>query len=145
MLTAEKSEWVKTTSRPMSSIGGRVEIKYARRSYIQADFGLLRMMILNMSKTAVNIAALILDEVNRSDNIFCGTYEEIQEKAGTARTITIKAMKELRKEDFIRKYKNGRWMLNPAVGIGCRSDRLDDLLDQYHRLQPYTSKNEEED
>lgn len=134
-LTQERTEWVKTTVRPFE---GRV--RYSNRRYLQMDVGLAREMFLQLTKAAMDVAMVIMDEVNTDNNIFAGTYQELEEKAGYSKSVIIEAMRELRQVNFIRKYKNGRWMLNPAVGIGCRSDRLDDLLDQYHRLQPYTSE-----
>ena len=109
-------------------------------SYIKIVKNNLRKMLDSVSKTADRIALLMIDEMNNYTNIFEGTYVEIQNELGAGRTSVENAMIELLSVDFIRKVKNGRWMVNPAVGIGREDSYWEIQMTKYYSLRPYTPK-----
>lgn len=109
-----------------------------RRRFVQIDCELFFSMTEKLSKTATRISTLMLRDMNPFTNIFSGTQEEIQQELELTENPVMKAMAELRTVDFMRKYKNGRYMVNPAVGIGCSEDYLPKLIDTYNSLQSTT-------
>lgn len=135
------SDWVRTESLFLT--GSEKKITYGGRSpYIQVDMDLMGRMFEAVSKSAEKISKFMLKEMNHKTNIYSGTYEEIREGLSLSKATVERSMVELQQIDFIRKYKNGRWMINPAVGIGCSYDYFNELMDRYYTLRPYIAKKE---
>ena len=136
----EKTEWVKVTSIPVQSSADVKKNKYGKQYFFQLDADVYDAMMDQVSPTANKIARLMIRELNYASNIFCGTYEEIQKRLEANKSTVESAMIQLGKVDFMRRYKNGRWMVNPAVGIKCEREELSRLLDFYNSLRLYTPK-----
>ena len=136
----EVTRWEKVTYRPDKSDALKKNSARARRSVLFVDTSILRRMLDPVGVAANRIAYLVMDESMFGSNIFIGTYEEIGEKLDICRTSVIFGMRELLQADFMRKVKNGRWMLNPAVGAKCYAEDVDQLRDKYSAQHPYTPR-----
>lgn len=133
-----KERYVRTgTMRPLPE---NMKIDRPIDYFVQTDWEVLYAMFEKLSGTAIKVASLMLRDFNHFTSIFDGTYAEVQEELNMSDKPIKDAMVELQQVDFIRKYKNGRYMINPAVGIGCSKDFLNKLRDRYEALQPYISK-----
>lgn len=135
----ERHEWQRSVGIDLDS--GERKIKYAGRpAFVQVDMKLYSEMFDSATLAMERIARMILSNLNFSTNIYCGTFVEISEQTRISLSTVERTMVSLQQIDFIRKYKNGRWMVNPAVAIGCSFDYFHVLMDRYYSLRPYSSK-----
>lgn len=111
-----------------------------KRYYVQVDCELFFCMTEKVSRTACRVASLMLKDMNHFTNIFSGTCEEIQGVLNLTDRPVREAMAELRKVDFMRWYKNGRYMINPTVAIACGEEHAARIIDTYHSLQTDPAK-----
>lgn len=135
------SRWEKVTYREVNS-GEEKKKKSVRgkRSVLFVDTSILRKMLDPVSLSANRVAYLIMDEADFGTNIYHGTHEEIHEILKMHLNTVDKAIVELRSVDFVRKIRNGRLMLNPAVGAKCYAEDVTRLHDEYAQLRPYEPK-----
>lgn len=140
----EVTRWEKVTYRELKSDEAKKKSVRKKRSVLFIDPSMARKMLDALGLSANRIALLIMDQCNFGSNIFYGTYEEIGQELNISKGSVIKGMTELQTADFIRKQKNGRWMLNPQVGTKCYAEDVNDLMDMYSRLEPYLPKKEKE-
>lgn len=136
----EVTRWEKITYRPDKKDALKKTSVRSRRSVLFVDTAVMRAMLDQVGLSANRIAYLMMDESMFGSNVFIGTYEEIGEKLNLGRNSVITGMHELLQADFIRKVRNGRWMLNPAVGAKCYAEDVDTLRDTYSAQHPYTPK-----
>lgn len=136
----EISRWEKVTYRTDKVDPSRKKAVPGKKSMLYVNMTTLRKMLDARSISANRIAYLVMDECEFGTNLYHATYEEIGEILELSRGSVIKGMSELQTVDFIRKIKNGRWMLNPAVGTKCYADDIDKLHDIYATHAPYTPK-----
>ena len=118
--------------------------KTYKRYFVQTDCERLYVMTTQVSKTATQIAMLMLRDMNHYTNMYTGTYKEVQQELGLSNRPVIEAMGELQKVDFMRKHHNSRYMVNPTIAIGCSEDYLPKLLDDYHAIKTYTPRKDGE-
>lgn len=111
-----------------------------KRYFVQTDYELFFGMSERLSRVAFRVAVLMLRDMNHYTNIFVGTYEEVEDELQLTKRPTREAMAELQQVDFIRKYRNGRYMINPNIAIGCSEEYLPQLLDTYYSLHMGVSK-----
>lgn len=119
---------------------GRQKTEHTNDYFIQTNWDLVFAMMEQVGYTARRIATMMLRDVNHFTNVYCGTQKEIQDELQLSEKPVKDAMVELQQVDFIRKYRNGRYMINPHIGIGCSKDYLPKLLDTFYSLQPYAKK-----
>lgn len=139
----EMSEWVKVNSRRVTQTEKKVNYS-ERGQFVQIDIELFDKMFCSVSKASERVAKRMMRDMNYQTNISSGTYEEIMDDLELSKGTVIRVMSELRSIDFIRKYKNGRYMINPAVAIKCSFDFFPKLQTRYMSLQPYIENNEKE-
>lgn len=133
-LGEERSEWVRMTTKEIQS--GEKKVSYSGRSqFTQVNMGLYYEITRYVGSSGNAIANKMLDEMYYVTNIYTGTYEEIGESTELSSATVIRAMAKLQSVDFIRKYRNGRWMINPEVAIKCSFDKFDALLSKYTSLK----------
>ena len=116
-----------------------------KKSKLFIDASYLRAIMASVGGAAKTIAFTILDETNFGTNLFNGTYEEIEEMTGLSRGSVISGMNDLLSADFIRRVKNGRWMLNPSVGTKCFEEDIVKLTDLYFTYKRKDPKGDKED
>lgn len=134
ILGSQKTTWVKTVTPQTDVFTEARNTNYQKRSYIKVDYDVYDGMMDSLSKGALTVARKMLLRVDHYTNIFLGTYTEIREMTNLSKTSVENAMAELLSVDFIRKKKNGRWMINPTVAIGCDDKFFDSLMNQYYNL-----------
>lgn len=139
------SRWEKVTYRTADTGEQKRKAVRGKRSVLFIDTAAFRRMLDPLGLAANRIAYMIMDECDFGTNIYNGTYEEIGDSLHMSRGSVIKGMKELLMADFIRKYRNGRWMLSPDVGTKCYAEDIDKLRDVYFSQRPYTPKEERKD
>ena len=134
-------EWAEERLIPVSYSSKKPkETEDEKLYYMQLDCERYFVITEKISRTAIRVANLMLMEVNHFTNIFSGTYEEVEEKLQLSKRPVREAITELEQVDFIRRYKNGRYMINPAVAIGCKKDFRPKIFDTYHSLETITAK-----
>lgn len=142
--TNEVTRYEKVTYRTAKDEGKKKGIR-TKNSRIYIDAHYFRTMMSSFSGSAKTIAVTILDEVDFGTNLFHATYEEIEEITGLSRGSVISGMKELLSADFMRRVKNGRWMLNPFIGTKCFEEDVDKLRDLYFTYKTKEPKGDSED
>ena len=122
-----------------------IKAKEKKRYFVQLDCDGFYSVTEKLSKTACRVAILMLRDMNHFTNIFSGTYEEVEEELQLTQRPVREAMAELQQVDFIRKYRNGRYMVNPCIALGCSEEYIPKLKDEYHSLQAGVSKKKRSD
>ena len=135
----ERTSWMKVSGIDLGPGKPKKQEKATRR-FFQLDADVYDAMMDPVSKAATRIVTKFLKEMNYATNVYAITYAELEEKLGLSKPTIENAMIELQTVDFIRKVRNGRWMVNPAVGIGCKTDFHDELFEKYFALRPYYPK-----
>lgn len=74
------------------------------------------------------------------ENIFYGTYAELQEEMGVSNKTMITAMVTLQKHDLFRMVHPGRWMVNPKYVTRCSESEALVLFEKYAVLKPFKGK-----
>lgn len=140
----EITRYEKVTYRASGDKANKKGVR-TKKSRIYIDPSYLRAIMTSIGGAAKTIAFTILDESHFGTNLFYGTYEEIEEKTGLSRGSVISGMNDLLSADFIRKVKNGRWMLNPSVGTKCFEEDIVKLTDLYFTYKQKDPKGDKED
>lgn len=140
ILGSHKSTWMKATNAESGAFTDPKGVVYRARNYVKIDFEIYNRMMDGASKSTLIVANKMLQDFDHFTNLFVGTYDEIQELTGLSRTAVITAMAELLDADFIRKKRNGLWMINPAAAIGCHDRFFDNLMTKYYNLDFNSNK-----
>lgn len=84
----------------------------------------------------VDVFIYIVENTNRSTNLFIGTYKKIHEDLGVSQTTIAKIMKKLQEHSFIQKVQNGVYMVNPNVLMQGNDNKRQMLLTYYDSPEP---------
>ena len=72
----------------------------------------------------VAVVTYIYNNMNRSDNMFVGTYKKISQAVGVSEPTIASIMKKLQEIRILRRVQNGVWQINPQVIVrGSESKR----------------------
>lgn len=134
VLGEQKTTWVKTTTAKFGFDTEPNNVSYGSRYFVKVEFSLFNELMDQVSSAASKIARKMLERIDHFTNVYLGTYEEIEEMSGLSKRTVETVMAELCAVDFIRKVKNGRWMVNPSIALGCHDKYLDPLMNQYCNL-----------
>ena len=88
----------------------------------------------------VDILIYILENTQPSTNMFVGTYKTIQKNTHTSETTIAKVMKELQKQQFLKKIQNGLWQVSPNI-IMKGNENKKQLLLSYFRTDESNKNN----
>ena len=82
------------------------------------------------SKQQLDILIYILSNMQASNNLFVGTYSEIIRNTGVCRQTVASTMTKFQNHLFLKKIKNGVWLINPNIFVkGTDIKRQKLLLD----------------
>ena len=115
------------------------------QKFFRLNTAMLMKMLQAVSKNAAVVCSYIMHNIDYDTNICLGTYAEIGADLDMGENAVTKAMVELQKEDYIRYYRNGRWMLNPSLGIACYEHFRAHLIEVYHSLKTYELRKKKEE
>ncbi|TQQ85310.1 plasmid replication protein [Peptacetobacter hominis] len=86
------------------------------------------------SYTKKDIIPLLLIERMDRDNRIRMTLDEMSREFDYPKTGLSTLFTKLKKKDFLKRVKNGEYMINPAISYrGSRMDR-EDLIEEYHSI-----------
>ena len=79
----------------------------------------------------LNVLAYLLHEIRPSDNTLAATYQEIADKTGVSKDTVVRIMHRLGEVDFIRKVRNGLYIITPEFLVTGRDDKSLRLWHKY--------------
>ena len=78
----------------------------------------------NLSHPAMRVANYLLTKINCDDNVCYLTCQMIADDLKLSKATMVRVMKSLRNVDFVKRVRNGAWMMNPEVAFhGLPIDR----------------------
>lgn len=141
----EVTRWEKVTYRPDKKDPSKKKAGRGRKSGLYVNTTVLRAMLESQSQSAQKIAYMVMDECDFETHLFNSTYAEIGQTLKMSKASVERGMVELLSVDFMRKVRNGKWILNPAVGTKCYAEDIEKLFDKYASYKPYIPKTERSD
>ena len=75
------------------------------------------MALGKLNENVFDVLCFLLENIQPGDNICYCTQDEISEGTALSRSTVIRALKQLSEAGFIRKIKNGKYMVNPRIMV----------------------------
>jgi predicted transcriptional regulator len=84
----------------------------------------------------VDIFIYIVENTNKSTNMFIGTYEKIAKDVGASSQTIARILKKLVENNFVKRVQNGVWLVNPNVLMQGNDTKRQILLSYYKSEEP---------
>lgn len=84
----------------------------------------------------LDVFIYIVEHTQPSDNLFFGTYADIEKHVGVSRPTIATVMKKLQEYKFIKKVSGGVWFVNPDILMKGNDTKRQLLLSYYNSDEP---------
>ena len=84
----------------------------------------------------LDVLIYIVENTQSSDNLFFGTYADIEKHVGVSRPTIATVMKKLQEYNFIKKVSGGVWFVNPNILMKGNDTKRQLLLSYYNSDEP---------
>jgi hypothetical protein len=106
---------------------------------IEQDHNFFKVWLMDMlgilnivGNKKIQVIDYLLRNLRREDNTISLTYREVAKKTGVSLGIVVETFKILQETNFLKKVKNGLYMVNPDILVKGRTGKRVNLLIQYH-------------
>ena len=117
-------------------INADVVVKNVEQDYNFFKVWLMDLLgILNIvGNKKIKVIDFLLQNLRREDNTISVTYREVAEKTGISLGVVTETFKILQETNFLKKVKNGLYMVNPDILVKGRTGKRVNLLIQYNLI-----------
>lgn len=79
----------------------------------------------------VAVVNYIYNNMNRTENMFVGTYKKIASEVGVSEPTIASIMKKLQEKNILRKVQSGVWQINPRIIVRGSESKRKALITMY--------------
>jgi len=145
-----KKQYIVGTKKYLDQETGEIVTAEVIIKNIEQDNNFFKVWLMDMlgilsivGNKKIQVIDFILQNIRREDNTISLTYREVAKKTGISLGIVTETFKILQETNFLKKIRNGLYMINPDILVKGRTGKRVNLLIQYNLNNSETDNREE--
>jgi len=145
-----KKQYIVGTKKYLDQETGEIVTAEVIIKNIEQDNNFFKVWLMDMlgilsivGNKKIQVIDFILQNIRREDNTISLTYREVAKKTGISLGIVTETFKILQETNFLKKIRNGLYMINPDILVKGRTGKRVNLLIQYNLNNSETGNREE--